>query len=332
MPPLNVPVMAIHGGAGTILRANITAEQQANFRQALHDILLAGQSLLAKGASAVDAVTEAVRLFEECPLFNAGQGAVYTSDERHELDASIMRGSDLAAGAVAGVMRLRNPVLTARMLMEAGGPVMLIGEGAEHFAAERGMALVPPEWFDTPHRLEQLRSVQTSKSKKMMLDHDAQNMFAALQPAPLDERNKFGTVGAVALDAQGNLAAATSTGGVTNKLPGRVGDTPVIGAGNYANNASAAVSCTGMGESFIRAVAAHDVCAMMEYGGLSLHEATRRVVMEKLPPLGGHGGLVAVDAKGNVSLAFNTEGMYRGWARVGQEIHCAIYADEDDGQ
>ena len=325
-----LPVIALHGGAGTLTRSAITPEQQAQYRQALNDILLAGQALLAQGASALDAVTEAVRLLEECPLFNAGKGAVYTAQARHELDACVMRGSDLASGAVAGVSRLRNPVLAARAVLASGSPVLMIGEGAERLAIERGCEVVAPDWFGTPARLQQLRSVQASAGQAAALDHDAQNLLAALPPSPLDERSKFGTVGAVALDADGHLAAATSTGGVTNKLPGRVGDSPLVGAGTYANDRTVAVSCTGMGEAFIRALAAYDVSALIDYAGLSLQEATRRVVMDKLPPLGGRGGLIAVDRHGRLALPFNTEGMYRGWARVGEAPRVAIYADEDD--
>ena len=344
------PVVAIHGGAGTLTRTAITPAQQARYRDALNGILTAAQALLAQGASALDVVTEAVRLLEECPLFNAGRGAVYTADERHELDACVMRGSDLAAGAVAGVTRLRNPVLAARLVLEvgqAGGPVFLIGEGAERFALARGAEAVEPGWFDTPERLAQLRTIQAAASGTAALDHDAQNLLAARPiaaaasntsanaapeaPAPLDERHKMGTVGAVALDLNGHLAAATSTGGVTNKLPGRVGDSPLVGAGNYANDQTVAVSCTGMGEAFIRGMAAYDVSALMAYRGLNLAEATALVVMQKLPPLGGRGGLIAVDALGNVALPFNTEGMYRGWARPGAAPVVAIYADEATG-
>lgn len=317
------PVIAIHGGAGTLSRATISAAQQADYRSALAAILQAAQASLADGAGALDVVTEAVRQLEECPLFNAGRGAVYTAKARHELDACVMRGSDLAAGAVAGVRTLRNPVLAARALLEEGGAVMLIGEGAERFAVRQGCETVAPDWFGTPARLQQLRSMQADQASAgaMALDHDG--------PAtPLDERAKFGTVGAVALDAHGHLAAATSTGGMTNKRPGRVGDSPLIGAGCYANDRTVAVSCTGAGEAFMRALAAHDISALMEYAGLPLAEAARRVVMDKLPPLGGRGGLIAVDAQGHVALPFNTEGMYRGWARVGQPVQVAIYADE----
>ncbi|WP_046115123.1 isoaspartyl peptidase/L-asparaginase family protein [Aquincola tertiaricarbonis] len=324
-----VPVIALHGGAGTLSRATISAEQQAAYRDALGTILRAGQAMLAEGADALDVVTEAVRQLEECPLFNAGRGAVYTAEARHELDACVMRGSDLAAGAVAGVRTLRNPVLAARALLEEGGAVMLIGEGAERFAVRQGCETVSPDWFGTPARLQQLRTMQAAQAgDTMALDHDGAAAQAA-QAAPLDERAKFGTVGAVALDAQGHLAAATSTGGMTNKRPGRIGDSPLIGAGCYANDRTVAVSCTGAGEAFMRALAAHDISALMAYAGLPLEEAARRVVMDTLPPLGGRGGLIAVDAQGHVTLPFNTEGMYRGWARVGQPVRVAIYADEE---
>jgi len=323
---LTSPVIAIHGGAGTLSRASISVEQQARYRAALDEILRSAQAMLADGAAAIDVVTEAVRQLEECPLFNAGRGAVYTADGRHELDACVMRGSDLAAGAVAGVRTLRNPILAARAVMEAGGPVMLIGPGAEQFAAGQGCETVAPEWFDTPERFAQLQAMQASD--RTALDHDGASQLAPTVPAPLDERDKFGTVGAVALDAHGHLAAATSTGGMTNKRPGRVGDSPLIGAGCYANDRTVAVSCTGVGEAFMRGLAAYDVSALVEYVGLPLRFAAKRVVMDKLPPLGGRGGLIAVDARGNVALPFNTEGMYRGWARVGEAPVSAIYADE----
>jgi beta-aspartyl-peptidase (threonine type) len=321
------PIVAIHGGAGTLTRAAASATQQAQYRDALASVLQAAQAMLERGESALDVVTEAVRLLEECPLFNAGRGSVYTADGAHELDACVMRGSDRAAGAVAGVRSLRNPVLAARAVLDAGGPVLLIGAGAERFARERGCETVAPDWFGTPHRLAQLEAARAAAQGAQFLDHDLARGAGA---APLDERDKFGTVGAVALDADGHLAAATSTGGMTNKRPGRVGDSPLVGAGCYADDATAAVSCTGVGEAFIRALAAHDVAALMAYAGLTLADATRRVVMEKLPPLGGRGGLIAVDALGRVALPFNTEGMYRGWARVGETPVCAIYAAEGD--
>ena len=312
-------VIAIHGGAGAITRSQLSQEQELRYIQALSDIVETGQRMLEDGRSALDVVTEAVRLLEECPLFNAGIGAVYTRDETHELDACVMDGNTLNAGAVAGVSHLRNPILAARLVMERSPHVMMIGEGAENFAIAQGMERVSADIFSTPERYAQLLAARTAG--ETVLDHSA---------SPLDENNKMGTVGAVALDMFGNLAAATSTGGMTNKLPGRVGDSPLVGAGCYANNASVAVSCTGTGEVFIRALAAYDIAALMDYGGLSLSEACERVVMEKLPALGGSGGLIAIDHEGNVALPFNSEGMYRAWGYAGDTPTTGIYREKGD--
>ena len=312
-------VIAIHGGAGAITRSQLSQEQELRYIQALSDIVETGQRMLEDGRSALDVVTEAVRLLEECPLFNAGIGAVYTRDETHELDACVMDGNTLNAGAVAGVSHLRNPILAARLVMEHSPHVMMIGEGAENFAIAQGMERVSADIFSTPERYAQLLAARTAG--ETVLDHSA---------SPLDENNKMGTVGAVALDMFGNLAAATSTGGMTNKLPGRVGDSPLVGAGCYANNASVAVSCTGTGEVFIRALAAYDIAALMDYGGLSLSEACERVVMEKLPALGGSGGLIAIDHEGNVALPFNSEGMYRAWGYAGDTPTTGIYQEKGD--
>ncbi|MGK9172622.1 beta-aspartyl-peptidase [Yokenella regensburgei] len=309
-------VIAIHGGAGAIARARLSPENERHYIEALSSIVEQGQRMLEAGESALDVVTEAVRLLEECPLFNAGVGAVFTRDETHELDACVMDGETLLAGAVAGVSRLRNPILAARLVMERSPHVLLVGEGAEKFAFAEGMEPVAPEIFSTRERYQQLTEARADNT--LRLDHGN---------APLDERQKFGTVGAVALDKQGNLAAATSTGGMTNKLPGRVGDSPLPGAGCYANNASVAVSCTGTGEVFIRTLAAYDIAALMDYGGLSLHEACEAVVMEKLPALGGSGGLIAVDREGNVALPFNSEGMYRAWGYAGDAPSVGIYRE-----
>lgn len=309
-------VIAIHGGAGAITRSQLSMEQERCYIEALSSIVETGQRMLEAGESALDVVTEAVRLLEECPLFNAGIGSVFTRDETHELDACVMDGVTLKAGAVAGVSRLRNPVLAARLVMEQSPHVLLVGEGAENFAFAQGMAPVSPELFSTPARFEQLLAARAEGETR--LDHHG---------APLDEATKMGTVGAVALDKAGNLAAATSTGGMTNKLPGRVGDSPLPGAGCYANNASVAVSCTGTGEVFIRTLAAYDIAALMDYGGLSLAEACERVVMEKLPALEGSGGLIAVDREGNVALPFNSEGMYRAWGYAGDAPSTGIYRE-----
>jgi beta-aspartyl-peptidase (threonine type) len=321
------PVVAIHGGAGTMSRASISAEQEREYLDALNQILAAAQDVLARGGSALDAVTEAVRRLEDCPLFNAGHGAVFTSAGTHELDASIMDGATLRSGAIANVTCVRNPVLAARRVMESSKHVFFVGKGAEDFARGEGLEIVDPSYFSTPARHEQLLRVQREQPGAAVLDHDGQAMVAGVQPAaaPIDPDRKFGTVGAVALDAQGNLAAATSTGGVTNKQVGRVGDAPLIGAGCYAANATCAVSTTGTGEMFIRMVASYDVAAQMEYRGASLEEAAHSVMHEKLPRIGGKGGMIAVDGQGNVSLPFNTEGMYRGYARVGEAPVAAIY-------
>ena len=320
-PSRATPVIAIHGGAGTLSRAHISAEQERAYHAALQQVLLAGQAVLAQGGTAMEAVCEAVRLLEDCPLFNAGHGAVFTAQATHELDAAVMDGATLAAGAVAGVSRIRNPVQAARAVMQNGQHVLMVAEGAERMAQEAGLATVEPSYFSTPARHAQLLAAQ-ARQAGVVLDHDG---AAALAGRAIDEGRKMGTVGAVALDAHGHLAAATSTGGMTNKLPGRLGDSPLIGCGTYADDRTAAVSCTGHGESFIRVAAAHDVCARMAYGGASLEAATHAVVHEALPAVQGTGGLIAVDCQGNVCLPFNTEGMYRGLARVGQAPESFIY-------
>lgn len=323
------PVIAIHGGAGTITRASITPAQQQAYREALRDVLQGAQQKLAAGAPAEEVAVEAVRLLEECPLFNAGRGAVFTADATHEMDACVMRGRDLACGSLAGVSTVRNPVRAALALMAAGGPVFMIGEAAERFAQAQGCEMVARDWFSTEQRLAQLRTVQAaalaSGREQVALDHTAQSQTPA---APLDERKKMGTVGAVVLDVHGHLAAATSTGGLTNKKPGRVGDSPVVGAGTYAKNAVVAVSCTGVGEAFIRGSAAHTVAARVELLGESVAQATAEVIHRVLPPLGGDGGLIAVGADGEVSLCFNSEGMYRGQIGMDGEALVAIYAND----
>ena len=299
-------------------RGQAGADREAAYHEALRAVLLPAQALLAGGGSALDAVSLAVDLLEDCPLFNAGHGAVFTHDETHELDAAVMDGATLRAGAVCCVTRVRRPARAARAVMEHSEHVLFAGVGAEAFAQRHGLELVDPSYFSTEARRAQLRSALAAD--RALLDHDG----AALA-APLEERGKMGTVGAVALDAQGNLAAGTSTGGMTNKQPGRVGDSPLIGAGTYADNATAAISCTGTGEMFIRLAVAHDVCARMRYAGLSLAQATEIVVQQALPAIAGRGGLVAVDRQGNVSMPFNTEGMYRGLARVGEAAQTAIF-------
>lgn len=325
------PVIAIHGGAGAIARDAMSPEKEREYLDVLTRIVAAGQAVLAEGGSALDAVTTAVRLLEDCSLFNAGHGAVFTSAGTHELDASIMDGATLRTGAIANVNCVRNPVLAARKVMEESKHVFFVGAGAEAFAREQGLEIVDPSYFSTEARREQLLRVQRENPDAAVLDHDGQAIVARSQPAlakptdPLDADKKFGTVGAVAVDAHGNLAAATSTGGITNKQVGRVGDAPIIGAGCYANNHTCAVSTTGTGEMYIRMVAAYDISALMEYTGATLEAAAARVMHEKLPSIEGKGGLIAVDAQGNVTLPFNTEGMYRGYGRVGQAPVVAIY-------
>ena len=314
------PVIAIHGGAGAITRASMSAEKEQHYLAELERIVSSGQAILAAGGSALDAVTEAVRLLEECPLFNAGKGAVFTHQGTHELDACIMDGRTLDAGAISCVNHIRNPILTARKVLEVSPHVMFTGAGAETFAREQGQEMVGAEYFFTQERYDQLQRAIAADSG-VLLDHDG----ASQSGDPLDPERKFGTVGAVAMDALGNLAAATSTGGMTNKQAGRVGDSPIIGAGCYASNHTVAISSTGTGEVFMRTVAAYDVAALIEYAGLSLEEATHKVVQEKLLPLGGIGGMIAVDRFGNVALPFNSEGMYRGFARVGDAPSVSIY-------
>jgi len=316
------PVIAIHGGAGAITRAAMSAEKEQRYLAELERIVSGGQAILAAGGSALDAVTEAVRLLEECPLFNAGKGAVFTHQGTHELDACIMDGRTLEAGAISCVNHIRNPILTARKVLENSPHVMFTGAGAEAFAREHGQEMVEPAYFFTQERYDQLQRAIAADTG-VMLDHDGASLNVS--DDPIDPERKFGTVGAVAMDAQGNLAAATSTGGMTNKQAGRVGDSPIIGAGCYASNNTVAISSTGTGEVFMRTVAAYDVAALIEYAGLTLEEATHKVVQEKLLPMGGSGGMIAIDRFGNVVLPFNSEGMYRGFARVGDAPVVSIY-------
>jgi len=271
----------------------------------------AGYNILAQGGTALDAVEQAVRSLEDNELFNAGKGAVFSATGKHELDASIMCGQSLKAGAVAGVTSIRNPISLARTVMEQSENVFLLGSGAEDFARDQKVAVEPDDYFFTELRFEQLKEAQ--KANKTQLDHSKRNTGK-------------GTVGAVALDSEGNLAAATSTGGLTNKKYGRVGDTPVIGAGTYANNETCAVSCTGYGEFFIRSVVAYDISCLMAYKGLSLKDACDYVVQDKLKAMGGEGGLIAIDRAGNVELPFNSEGMYRAWRNQAGQGAVSIFA------
>lgn len=289
--------IAIHGGAGTILRSNMTAELQQQYEQGLQEALNKGYKILEAGGSAVDAVEAAVISLEDFPLFNAGRGSVFNNKGGHEMDAAIMDGRTLEAGAVCGIAHVKNPVAVSRVVMEKSGHVMLAGAGAEEFARLQGFDTIDDNYFYTEQRYNQWK--QALEEDVVQLDHTVK------------EDKKFGTVGAVALDTNGNLAAATSTGGLTNKKYGRIGDSPVIGAGTYANNNTCAISCTGVGELFIRSVVAYDISCLIEYKGLPLREACELVVMDKLVKIGGEGGLIAIDKNGNIDMPFNSEGMYR---------------------
>jgi L-asparaginase / beta-aspartyl-peptidase len=304
--------LVIHGGAGVIGRSDIPEENLPKIHADLGRALDAGEAVLKKGGTALDAVTAAVVVLEDSPFFNAGKGAVYNAEGRHELDASIMEGHTRRAGAVAGVTTIRNPIQLAREVMEHSPHVMLSGEGAEEFADTRkSIARVKNDYFDTPHRLEQLRMAQEEEK-------------TAEVPKP---GTYFGTVGAVALDQHGHIAAATSTGGMTNKRWSRVGDSPIIGAGTYATD-TCGVSGTGWGEFYIRAVVAHDICARMAYRGDSLEKAANEVINGVVPKLGGDGGAIAIDRDGNIALPFNTGGMYRGWIKADGSRGTAIFGDD----
>ncbi len=313
--------LVIHGGAGSITRKNMTPEKEKAYIAALNEALQAGYKVLKNGGSSLDAVEVTIKVMEDSPLFNAGKGAVFTHEGKNEMDASIMDGKTLKAGAIAGVSIIKNPVSTARKVMENSAHVMLTGKGAEQFAKDQGMEIVDPSYFYTEPRFQQLQKAR--EEEKIQLDHSGdkgsndENIFI--------EGKKFGTVGAVALDSYGNLAAATSTGGMTNKRYNRVGDAPIIGAGTYANNQTCAVSATGHGEFFIRSVVAYDISALMEYKGLSLQKAADEVVMHKLVKLGGEGGIIAVDGKGNIAMPFNSEGMYRGYIKTDGKSEVLIY-------
>lgn len=301
--------IAIHGGAGTLLPEHITQEQVKAYTEALNEALETGYNILEAGGPALEAVTQAVIKMEDSPLFNAGMGAVFTHEQTHELDASIMCGATLGAGAVAGVQHIKNPILLAQKILQNSEHVMLSGLQAEQYAKAQGLELVSSDWFDTPFRLEQLRDA--IKAGKTQLDHTVK------------EDEKFGTVGAVALDAMGNLAAATSTGGITNKRYGRIGDTPIIGAGTYADD-RVAISCTGWGEYYIRVVAAHEIAALVRYTGCTLIAAAEQV-LKRIGDLGGDGGLIALNARGEVALSFITPGMYRAVMGHQKEKTIAIF-------
>ena len=327
-------VLVIHGGAGTILKSMMTPEKEAAYKAGLTEALQKGYDTLAKGGSALDAVETAVRIMEDNPLFNAGKGAVFTNEGKNEMDAAIMNGQNLAAGSIAGVTTIKNPVSTARAVMEKSKHVMMAGPGAEKFAASVGQQIVDPSYFYTQDRwdgLQKAKRQEKEDSVKMdLIDRKKINDKPAGQQAlkqPGNHDYKYGTVGAVALDRYGNLAAATSTGGMTNKRFGRIGDAPIIGAGTYANNATCAVSCTGWGEFFIRLVVAKTISDLVEYKNYSIQNAADEVCMKQVPALGGDGGLIALDKNGNIAMPFNTAGMYRGYIKEGKAV-VKIYKDE----
>lgn len=304
----------MHGGAGTILRTQMNSEKESLYTNALKEAVLVGEAILLNDGLALDAVEAVVKQLEDNPLFNAGKGSVFTHEGKNEMDASIMDGKTLKAGAISSVMHIRNPVTLARAVMEHTEHVFLSGSGAVDFARERGLKLESDDYFFVQYRYDQLKRARESDT--IVLDHTAIK--------EIDEK-KFGTVGAVALDVYGNLAAATSTGGMTNKKHGRIGDSPIIGAGTYANNNTCAISCTGHGEFFIRSVVAYDISCLMEYKGLSLKDACNLVVKDKLVKMGGEGGLIAIDKDGNIQMPFNTEGMYRACKNSDEDLVIGIY-------
>jgi len=311
--------LVIHGGAGTILREKMTPEREAALRAALGEALVAGHRILKDGGSSLDAIEAAICVLEDSPLFNAGRGSVFTSEGKIEMDASVMDGATQKAGAVASVQGIKNPIRAARKVMEQTSHVMLVGAGAEKFAREQGLQFEDSAYFFTQRRWDELQ--ETKEKERAMKKEYGSLAFP---------HTHLGTVGAVALDRSGNLAAGTSTGGLTNKRWGRVGDSPIIGAGTYADNETCAVSCTGRGEVFIRCVAAYEVSTLMRYEGLSVEQAAQRVVQEELAVLGGKdtGGLIALDRKGRFAMECNTPGMYRGFIKSDGVPHTFIYRDE----
>ena len=311
--------IAIHGGAGTILREDMTPELEQAYIMGLQDSVNAGYAVLEEGGSATNAVKAAIVILEDNLLFNAGRGSVFTKKGLQEMDAAIMDGKDLSAGAVAGIRNVRNPIELAAEVMQNSNHVFLSGKGANDFAIKQGIKLEPDEFFFSQFRYDQWKAIRDSDNYS--LDHTHQGLEELMKD------KKFGTVGAVACDINGNIAAATSTGGMTNKKYGRIGDSPLIGCGTYANNYTCAISCTGHGEPFIRAVAAYDVSALMEYKEMSLEDAMNKVVNDKLIKMDGEGGMIGVDAAGNVSMIFNSAGMYRGMRSSNGENVLGIYKD-----
>lgn len=315
--------LVIHGGAGTILKKNMSQEKEKEYLDKLTEALHEGYLVLKNGGTSLDAVECAVKILEDSPLFNAGKGSVFTNAGTNEMDASVMDGKSLKAGAVAGVKTIKNPVTAARLVMDKSPHVMLTGTGADEYAKENGLEIVSPGYF--------MDSVRHNQWKKLMDEEKKDHRGGAVSPSEIEFNvcieEKFGTVGAVAVDKYRNLAAATSTGGMMNKRFGRVGDSPIIGAGTYASNKTCAVSCTGHGEFFIRLAVAHDVSALMEYKGYKLEQAVNEIIYNKLSNLGGSGGLIAVDGNGNIAMPFNTEGMYRGFIKADGKPVVKIYKE-----
>lgn len=314
--------LVIHGGAGTILKKNMTDSLEQAYRDKLEEATKAGHNILSNGGTSMEAVTAAINIMEDSPLFNAGKGAVFTHNGTNELDASVMDGKTLNAGAISGVTTVKNPINLAVAVMDKSEHVMLSAEGAEQFAKEQGLEIVDPKYFYTERRYQSLQKI--IDKEKMELDHDTKVSFMD----PFIKDSKYGTVGCAALDKYGNLAAGTSTGGMTNKRYNRIGDAPIIGAGTYANNASCAVSSTGWGEYFIRGMVAHDIAAIMEYKEVTLQEAAHTVIQEKLTALGGTGGIVSIDRQGNVAMEFNTPGMYRAHMNATGDLDIKIYKND----
>lgn len=307
--------IVIHGGAGTILKENMSDDMDKAYRDAMNKALDIGEKILKDGGTCLDAVEQSIRFMEDSPLFNAGRGAVFTHEGKNEMDASFMYGKDQNAGAVGGVTNIKHPISAARAVLEKSEHVMMAGKGAEDFAASQNIEQVDPEYFKTERRWKSLQRILKSEKDKTELSEDE------------DKDKKYGTVGVVALDNNGNIAAGTSTGGMTNKRFNRIGDSPIIGAGTFADNATCGVSSTGHGEYFIRYTVARDIAAMMEYGNSSLAEASEYIVNKKLVDKGGTGGVVALDRNGNIAMPFNTPGMYRGYAKPGERV-VKIYKDE----
>lgn len=315
-------ILVIHGGAGTILKSQLTPEKEQAYRDGLQRALDAGNKVLKNGGKALDAVQAAIQVMEDDPHFNAGKGSVFTNEGKNEMDAAIMDGKTLKAGSVAGVTVVRNPITAARAVMDKSEHVLLAGKGAEKFAREQGCTIVDPSYFYTEDRWQGLLKARALDSNTSRLDHDSSH---ALLKQPGNHDYKYGTVGAVALDMEGNLAAATSTGGMTNKKFGRVGDAPLIGAGTYANNQTCAISCTGWGEFYIRLVMAKSISDRIELAHQSLKEASDEMILKQLPALGGDGGMIGVDKDGNFVMTFCTAGMYRGFVKSTGETGIEIY-------